>query len=115
MEAVFGLLRGVKKAESGYSGGRVPNPSYEEVCSGTTSHAEVVQITFDPSVVSFRELLGVFFTMHDPTTQNRQGPDVGAQYRSVVFYRTPKTEGNCRAGNGRIRVQKNMGGCAHRY
>lgn len=90
MEAVFGMLRGVKKVESGYSGGRVPNPTYEEVCTGATGHAEVVQVTFDPSVISFRELLVVFFTTHDPTTPNRQGPDVGAQYRSVVFYRTQK-------------------------
>ena len=85
-EAVFRELKGVDKVESGYSGGRVANPSYEQVCSGTTAHAEVVQVTFDPAVVSFKEILQVFFTVHDPTTLNRQGGDVGTQYRSVIFY-----------------------------
>ncbi len=86
LEAVYQELRGVKKVESGYSGGHVPNPTYRQVCSETTGHAEVVQITFDPEVVSFREILEVFFTIHDPTTLNRQGADVGTQYRSVIFY-----------------------------
>jgi peptide-methionine (S)-S-oxide reductase len=86
-EAIFSQLTGVEKVESGYSGGTVENPSYEQVSSGTTGHAEVVQITFDPDVISFKELLEIFFTMHDPTTLNRQGPDVGTQYRSVIFYR----------------------------
>lgn len=86
LEAVYEELRGVEKVESGYSGGSMPDPTYREVCSGTTGHAEVVQVTFDPSVVSFREILGVFFTIHDPTTLNRQGADVGTQYRSVIFY-----------------------------
>jgi peptide-methionine (S)-S-oxide reductase len=86
LEAVYDDLRGVESVVSGYAGGHVPNPSYERVCAGTTGHAEVVQITFDPAEVSFRELLDVFFTIHDPTTLNRQGGDVGTQYRSAVFY-----------------------------
>ncbi len=85
-EAIFSELRGVKSVEPGYSGGTVPNPTYEQVCSGTTGHAEVAQITFDSDVLPFRRLLQVFFTVHDPTTPNRQGNDVGAQYRSVIFY-----------------------------
>jgi peptide-methionine (S)-S-oxide reductase len=89
LEAVFDDLRGVEQVESGYSGGSTPNPSYYQVCTGTTGHAEVVQITFDPQVVSFKELLEVFFTIHDPTTLNRQGADVGTQYRSAIFYHTP--------------------------
>jgi peptide-methionine (S)-S-oxide reductase len=87
MEAVFQGVRGVKTVESGYSGGSVANPSYEQVCTGTTGHAEVVQITFDPGQIALRDLLKVFFTLHDPTTKDRQGADVGTQYRSVVFYR----------------------------
>ncbi|KPK75824.1 MAG: peptide methionine sulfoxide reductase [Gemmatimonas sp. SM23_52] len=90
LEAVFDELRGVEKIESGYSGGHLPDPSYEQVCTGTTGHAEAVQITFDPTVISFRELLEVFFTIHDPTTLNRQGPDLGTQYRSAIFYHTPE-------------------------
>lgn len=86
LEAVYGELRGVEKVESGYSGGHVPNPTYRQVCSETTGHAEVVQLTFDPEVLSFREVLEVFFTIHDPTTLNRQGADVGESYRSAVFY-----------------------------
>jgi peptide-methionine (S)-S-oxide reductase len=86
LEAVYEELRGVEKVESGYSGGAVPNPTYRQVCTGTTGHAEVVQVTFDPEVVSFREILEVFFTIHDPTTLNRQGADVGPQYRSAIFY-----------------------------
>lgn len=86
LEAVFEQLNGVKKVMSGYSGGHVPNPSYEAVCTGTTGHAEVTQVTFDPDVISFRDLLGVFFTIHDPTTLDRQGGDVGTQYRSAIFY-----------------------------
>lgn len=85
-EAVFDDLQGVEHVESGYSGGAVPNPSYKQVCTGTTGHAEAVQITFDPQVISYRDLLEVFFSTHDPTTLNRQGADVGTQYRSVVFY-----------------------------
>ncbi len=85
LEAVLLELRGVEKVESGYAGGTVPNPSYEQVCTGRTGHAEVVQVTFDPAVVASRELLEIFFTLHDPTTLNRQGADVGTQYRSAVF------------------------------
>ena len=90
LEAVYDELKGVLLVESGYSGGSVPNPSYRLVCTGTTGHAEVTQITFDPSVVSYRELLQVFFTIHDPTTLNRQGADVGTQYRSAIFYHSPE-------------------------
>ena len=90
LEAVFEQLRGVEKVVSGYSGGHVPNPTYHAVCNGTTGHAEVVQVTFDPAAVSFREVLEVFFTIHDPTTLNRQGADVGTQYRSAVFYHSPE-------------------------
>ena len=86
LEAVFEQLKGVKKVESGYSGGHVPNPSYQAVCTGTTGHAEVVQVSFDPDEISFGDLLGVFFTLHDPTTLDRQGGDVGTQYRSAIFY-----------------------------
>jgi peptide-methionine (S)-S-oxide reductase len=85
-EAIFAELKGVEKVESGYAGGTVANPSYELVCTGTTGHAETVQITFDPKVISYRDLLHIFFTVHDPTTLNRQGADVGTQYRSVIFY-----------------------------
>ena len=90
VEAVFDELRGVESVESGYAGGRVPNPSYQQVCTGTTGHAEVVRVTYDPNVVSYRDLLGVFFSTHDPTQLNRQGADVGTQYRSAVFYHTPE-------------------------
>ncbi|MDQ6830075.1 MAG: peptide-methionine (S)-S-oxide reductase MsrA [Gemmatimonadota bacterium] len=90
LEAVFLPLRGVERVESGYAGGAVANPSYEAVCSGTTGHAEVVQVTFDPKVISFRDLLDVFFTIHDPTTPDRQGHDVGTQYRSAIFYHSPE-------------------------
>jgi len=92
VEAVFDDLRGVRDVVSGYSGGRAPDPTYEQVCSGTTAHAEVVQVTFDPREVSFREILEVFFTVHDPTTLNRQGNDVGTQYRSAVFTHSPEQE-----------------------
>ncbi len=86
LEAVFELLKGVENVGSGYSGGTVVNPSYRQVCTGTTGHAEVVQLAFNPQIVSFREILEVFFTIHDPTTLNRQGADVGPQYRSAIFY-----------------------------
>lgn len=91
-EAVFRRLRGVHSVEPGYSGGYTENPSYEEVCTGSTGHAEAVQITFDPQVISFRQLLEVFFSIHDPTTLNCQGEDVGTQYRSAIFYRNPEQE-----------------------
>ena len=89
LDAVFRGLDGVISVESGYAGGKDPNPSYEAVCTGRTGHAEVVRVTFDPATVSFRELLTVFFTLHDPTTKDRQGNDVGTQYRSVIFCQTP--------------------------
>lgn len=86
VEAIFQDLKGVERVESGYTGGKTKNPTYKEVCSGTTGHAEVVKITFDPSVVSYDQILTVFFHVHDPTTLNKQGADVGTQYRSAVFY-----------------------------
>jgi peptide-methionine (S)-S-oxide reductase len=89
LEAVFAELKGVERVESGYAGGTVPNPSYSDVCAEITGHAEAVQVTFDPQVISFKEIVEVFFTIHDPTTLNRQGADVGTQYRSAIFYHTP--------------------------
>lgn len=85
-ESVFSILRGVEEVEPSYSGGSLPSPTYEQVSTGTTGHAEVVQLTFNPDVISFRELLEVFFAVHDPTTLNRQGSDVGTQYRSIILY-----------------------------
>ncbi|HEX9003791.1 MAG TPA: peptide-methionine (S)-S-oxide reductase MsrA [Blastocatellia bacterium] len=90
LEAVFVELRGVDKVVSGYAGGQVANPTYEQVSSGTTGHAEVVQITFDPQVISYKDLLDVFFTIHDPTTLNQQGADIGTQYRSAIYYHSPE-------------------------
>ena len=90
LDAVYRRLRGVTQIVSGYAGGHVPHPTYEAVCEETTGHAEVVQVTFDPQVISLRDILGVFFTTHDPTTLNRQGADVGSQYRSAIFYHTPE-------------------------
>jgi len=92
LDAAFRQLRGVEKAVSGYAGGKRANPTYEQVCSGATGHAEVVQITFDPSIISYRDLLGVLFTIHDPTTKDRQGGDIGTQYRSVVFCHSPEQQ-----------------------
>lgn len=92
LEAVFDQLEGVEDVVSGYSGGHVPNPTYKHVCTGETGHAEVVQITFDPEVISYRDLLKVFFTIHDPTTLNRQGGDVGTQYRSAIFTHNDEQE-----------------------
>jgi peptide-methionine (S)-S-oxide reductase len=89
-EAVFQLIRGVERVDPGYAGGNLPNPTYEQVSTGTTGHAEVANITFDPDVTSFREILEIFFGTHDPTQSNRQGADTGTQYRSVIFYRTPE-------------------------
>ncbi len=85
-EAVFAQLKGVERVESGFSGGTAANPSYEQVCTGRTGHAEVVQVTFDATLISYRDVLRIFFSVHDPTTLNRQGPDAGTQYRSVIFY-----------------------------
>ncbi|MFC7226502.1 peptide-methionine (S)-S-oxide reductase MsrA [Salinirubellus salinus] len=86
IEAPMQELRGVERVVSGYAGGHVEDPTYEQVCNGTTGHAEVVQVTYDPETISYRELLEVFFALHDPTTKDRQGPDVGSQYRSAIFY-----------------------------
>ena len=92
LEAVYELLRGVQRVTSGYTGGTVANPSYEQVCTGTTGHAEAVQLAFDPTEISYRDLLDVFFTIHDPTTLNRQGNDHGTQYRSAIFYHSPEQQ-----------------------
>lgn len=88
VEAIFQQLKGVHSVESGYSGGHVVNPTYKEVCTGTTNHAEVCQVTYDPAIISFTEILEVFWKTHDPTTLNRQGADIGTQYRSAIFYHT---------------------------
>jgi len=90
LEAVFERLEGVVGVVSGYTGGQDPNPTYKQVCTGTTGHAEAVQVTFDPEVISFHQLLEVFFSIHDPTTLNQQGADVGTQYRSAIFYHSPE-------------------------
>lgn len=92
LEAVFQELNGVHHVESGYTGGKVPHPTYEQVCNGDTGHAEVVQITFDPAIVSYREILEIFFTIHDPTTLNQQGNDSGTQYRSVIYFHTAEQQ-----------------------
>jgi peptide-methionine (S)-S-oxide reductase len=97
LEAVFERLRGVRAVESGYAGGHDANPSYAEVCNGDTGHAEAVRISFDPDTVSFKDLLKVFFAIHDPTTKNRQGNDVGTQYRSVIFCQTPEQRAEAEA------------------
>lgn len=96
-EDVFMKLKGVKATAVGYMGGRLENPTYEQVCTDRTGHAEVVQVDYDPETVSYEELLMVFFANHDPTTPNRQGPDVGAQYRSAVFFHTPEQESAAKA------------------
>lgn len=92
LDAVYRELRGVTRVESGYAGGEVPHPTYDAVCGGDTGHAEVVRVTFDPSVISYRDLLDVFFTIHDPTTRDRQGGDVGPQYRSIVLFASPEQQ-----------------------
>ena len=96
LDPIFAQLRGVESSVSGYAGGSAPDPSYEQVCSGRTGHAEVVQVTFDPSVISYRQVLEVFFAIHDPTTLNRQGADAGTQYRSVIFHHSPEQERTAR-------------------
>ena len=97
VEAVFDDLKGVQAVESGYMGGQTVNPSYEDICGGDTGHAEVVRVSFDPAVVSYADILRVFFTVHDPTTLNRQGNDVGTQYRSVIFHTTEAQRDTARA------------------
>ena len=97
LDAVFRGLAGVQSVESGYAGGKDPNPSYDAVCTGRSGHAEVVKVTFDPATITFRELLTVFFTIHDPTTRDRQGNDVGTQYRSVIFCQTPAQRADAEA------------------
>jgi peptide-methionine (S)-S-oxide reductase len=92
LDAVYRDLRGVEQVVSGYAGGTPTNPTYHQVCGGDTGHAEVVQVTFDPSIISYRDLLDVFFTIHDPTTRDRQGADVGTQYRSVIFHHSPEQQ-----------------------
>lgn len=102
LEAIFQQLKGVESVVSGYSGGQRPNPSYEQVCTGATGHAEAVQIRFDPSVITFGDLLDVFFTIHDPTTLNRQGADVGTQYRSAIFFHSPEQKAGAEETIARI-------------
>ena len=102
MEAVFQPLRGVEQVVSGYIGGRMPNPSYEAVCSGMTGHAEAIQLSFDVEVISYRELLELFFAFHDPTTPDRQGPDEGTQYRSAIFYHSPAQQREAEALIGEL-------------
>lgn len=97
LEAVYDQVKGVLSVASGYMGGQTANPTYEAVCSGRTGHAEVVQVVFDPSVVSFRDILSIFFLIHDPTTPNRQGNDIGPQYRSVIFYHAPEQKAQAEA------------------
>jgi peptide-methionine (S)-S-oxide reductase len=96
LEAVYLEARGVTRVESGYMGGAAANPTYEQVCAGTTGHAEVVRLEFDPNVIAYRDILEIFFTIHDPTTLNRQGNDVGTQYRSVIFFTSPEQEATAR-------------------
>jgi peptide-methionine (S)-S-oxide reductase len=97
LEAVYDQLRGVESVESGYSGGHAAHPTYKQVCTGTTGHAEAVRITFDPAEISYADILRVLFTIHDPTTKDRQGGDVGSQYRSVIFYHTPEQKSTAEA------------------
>jgi peptide-methionine (S)-S-oxide reductase len=106
LEAVFEQLRGVDTVESGYAGGTVANPSYRAVCTGTTGHAEVVRIVFDPAVITYRELLEVFFAIHDPTTLNRQGEDVGTQYRSAIFYNSSEQKETAQAVIAELTAEK---------
>jgi peptide-methionine (S)-S-oxide reductase len=109
LEAVFDRLQGVSSVESGYIGGKSPKPTYEDVCSGRTGHAEAVRVTFDPDVVSYADLLEVFFAIHDPTQLNRQGNDVGTQYRSAIFFHTPEQESLARDMVARLTRDKVFG------
>ena len=106
LEAVYNDLRGVELVESGYMGGQVEHPSYDDVCSGATGHAEVVQIRFDPAQIGYRDLLEVFFTIHDPTTPDRQGNDIGSQYRSAIFYHSPEQRSIAQEVMARISAAK---------
>ena len=106
LEAVFDQFQGVESVESGYMGGDSPNPGYEAVCTGRTGHAEVVRVTFDPAVLGFRDLLAVFFTIHDPTTRDRQGNDVGSQYRSAIFFHSPEQERAAREVIAKLSAEK---------
>lgn len=105
-EAIFKRVRGVVSVEPGYSGGAVENPTYEDVCSGTTGHAEAINIRFDPKIISYDKLLEIFFHLHDPTTLNRQGSDVGTQYRSAIFYRSEKQKETAEKVRGKIEESK---------
>ncbi len=106
LEAVYTELAGVERVVSGYAGGQIADPSYEAVCSGTTGHAEVVQITYDPATIAFQDLLDVFFTIHDPTTPNRQGHDVGSQYRSAIFTHSPEQRATAEATVARLTEER---------
>ncbi|SEI86535.1 peptide-methionine (S)-S-oxide reductase [Sphingobium sp. AP50] len=106
-EAVYQNLKGVEGVESGYIGGKVPNPTYEQVCSGATDHAEAIRITYDPSVISYADLLDIFFATHNPTTLNRQGNDIGTQYRSAIFPHSAEQEAEARAGIERAQADQN--------
>ncbi len=106
LEAVFKELHGVVGVRPGYAGGTVPHPTYEQVCTGTTGHAEVVQVEFDPELLTYRQLLEVFFAIHDPTTPDRQGEDVGPQYRSIIFYHSDEQKATARELMGELEAQK---------
>jgi peptide-methionine (S)-S-oxide reductase len=106
LEAVFEQLRGVQRVESGYSGGHLAEPTYQQVCTGDTGHAEAVQVTFDPSVIPFRDILDVFFATHDPTTLNRQGMDVGTQYRTAIFYHSPEQKQTAEQRIGELNAEQ---------
>jgi peptide-methionine (S)-S-oxide reductase len=110
LEAVFDQLEGVESVESGYMGGKTPNPTYDDVCSGRSGHAEVVQVAFDPDELDYSDLLDVFFTIHDPTTLNRQGNDVGTQYRSAIFFHSPEQERIAKEVVARFTKDKVFGG-----
>ena len=109
LDAVYRQLKGVVRVESGYAGGDSPRPSYEEVCTGMTGHAEVVRVTYDPETISYRDLLDVFFTIHDPTTLNRQGADVGTQYRSVIYYLSPEQEAEAKRAINEVEAEARYG------
>lgn len=109
LEAVFERLKGVERVVSGYTGGTVPNPTYEAVCTGLTGHAEALEVTFDPAVITYRDLVEIFFAFHDPTTLDRQGPDTGTQYRSAIFYRDEQQAGTAREVIARLERERIFG------